>query len=65
MIELYRGHRIEVVRLKDHIYSHVERLQDGVAVSEEEYDLAWKVPEVITDLKAALDLKMGVLEATE
>lgn len=62
MIKLYRSYRIEVVRLKDHIYSHVERLRDGATVSEEEYDSAWKIPEIMSDLEAAIDLKLGALE---
>lgn len=61
MIQLYRGHRIEVVRQEDLIYSHVERLRDGATVSEAEYPATWKVPEVLSDLKAALDLEMGAL----
>ncbi len=62
MTQLYRGHCIEVVRLKDHIYHHIERLRDGTTVSEGEYESAWRVKEVFTDLRAAIDLQLGTLD---
>lgn len=62
MVRLYRGHRIEAVRLDNCIHYHVERLRDGEPVSEGEYTSAWGVREVITDLKAALDIRLGTLD---
>lgn len=72
MVQLYRGHRIEVVRMNEHlsywfgrraeIRYRVQRLRDDVIVSEGGYEGTWMMKEVFIDLRGFVDIHLGVLD---
>lgn len=72
MIRLYKGHRIEVVRLDENLSQRkrmeatlrycITRLRDNALVAEGEYPAGWTVFAAIYDIKAAIDLERGVLD---